>query len=287
MNKKSLIDIPVTHILPFENLIKNLHSPIDLKDTKNELYFEYININYSRKILEFGYILYRLNNVNLKIGTIILVKTEFIRDYAILICDSVDHLLTVDHSKQIPKTIFFKLKKDCLNFQVIVENMGRTSVLTNGNNFSSQRKGFLAKDAIVFKRPDKEKAEIGGNNWKINIFDFSPKFYNRYAFNSDYIRFEDLKFSLNTPLMAYTKFNIIKQNKNQSVYFLLSEWTRGVVILNGYNLGRYSNTSSLSTLSLPNSFLINGTNEIVILDLQGLSIKKQPVIYLTKSHVLN
>lgn len=289
LNEENLVEIRITHFLPYEKIVKNLlHAPVLLNPKKNELYMEYLNINYNLKTHANAYILYRLK-ANLKPGAVVFVNTKYVRDYAMLMCDYKNLLLTIDHSKKRDDSLLaIRLNFDCTEIHVLVENMGRLSNLKASEKFTSQRKGILSKDAIYFKRTDKNSYETGGSSWMINFFDFSPKFFNRIAFNSEYLNSEEFKTSnfsmLNAPLMAYAKFNLIKTNKNQNVYLLLKKWNKGAVFLNGYNLGRYYHNGPLLTLYVPKSYLNNGPNEIIVFDLHGNG-RNNYTFFFTDSHV--
>jgi beta-galactosidase len=58
-------------------------------------------------------------------------------------------------------------------------------------------------------------------------------------------------------------------------YLDMSGWTKGVVWVNGHNLGRYWEIGPQKRLYCPAPFLRSGTNEIVVFDLHAL--KPAPV----------
>ncbi|HEY7878389.1 MAG TPA: hypothetical protein VIC55_09200 [Gemmatimonadaceae bacterium] len=49
----------------------------------------------------------------------------------------------------------------------------------------------------------------------------------------------------------------------------MREWTRGVVFVNGSNLGRYWRVGPQQTLYLPGAWMRRGRNEIEVFDLNG------------------
>ncbi len=63
-------------------------------------------------------------------------------------------------------------------------------------------------------------------------------------------------------------------------YLDLSGWTKGVVWINGRNLGRYWKIGPQKRLFCPAPFLRQGTNEIVVFDLHAL--EPSPVAGFTK-----
>ncbi|AZN39288.1 glycoside hydrolase family 35 protein [Paenibacillus albus] len=61
-------------------------------------------------------------------------------------------------------------------------------------------------------------------------------------------------------------------------------WTKGVVFLNGFNLGRYWNKGPQRTLYVPAPLLREGDNELVIFELHGTD---QSAVYFTDSSILD
>ncbi|CAF1083099.1 unnamed protein product [Brachionus calyciflorus] len=280
----NLIEIPITHFLSYKNLIDNLHAPVDLQDKKQELFMEYINIVYNVKSNGLGYILYRIK-VNLKAGSSIIVNTNYIKDYSILLCDSDFHVISIDSMKT-NGSLSIRLHRDCNELHVLVENSGRLSRLENKTFFSNQRKGILVKNAILFKRPENDAFEIGGLAWKINFFDFLPKFFNRVTFNSQYVNITDTKINnVNSPIMIYAKFYAEKSNYKEYVYLILKNFKKGVVFLNGFNLGRYLESNNFGILFIPKKLIIDGSNEIVIFELHGFHSHLDYQIFITKEYI--
>jgi len=62
----------------------------------------------------------------------------------------------------------------------------------------------------------------------------------------------------------------------------MSGWTKGVVFVNGYNLGRYWEIGPQQTLYVPAPLLQKGGNEIVVLELhdhkESIRFVDQPVL---------
>jgi beta-galactosidase len=63
-------------------------------------------------------------------------------------------------------------------------------------------------------------------------------------------------------------FNV---EKTGDTYLDMSGWKKGVVWVNGHNLGRYWETGPQTRLFLPATFLVKGENEIIIFDLHMTS----------------
>lgn len=64
----------------------------------------------------------------------------------------------------------------------------------------------------------------------------------------------------------------------------MSGWTKGVVFVNGFNLGRYWNKGPQATLYVPAPLLRIGPNEIVVFELHGAA---ESAVVFTDSHTLD
>lgn len=64
-------------------------------------------------------------------------------------------------------------------------------------------------------------------------------------------------------------FTIAQESSSiQDTFLLTTAWTRGMVWVNGHNLGRFwTSAGPQQTLYVPKSFLLSGTNELVVLEL--------------------
>jgi beta-galactosidase len=68
----------------------------------------------------------------------------------------------------------------------------------------------------------------------------------------------------------------------------MEQWGKGIVFVNGVNLGRYWNVGPQQTLYLPGCFLKEGKNEIVIFEQKNdtlktcISSKTKPVLELLR-----
>lgn len=285
---KRISNISITHVLPFKNFVDKIQTPTSLVEKKEELYVEYLNIVYNLRSNGFGYILYRLE-VNLKPSSLILIKPNLINDYAIFRCDYGKNIFTLEPEKY-NQTLILKLNRECKEIQILIEIFERSSNSSvKWDEFKNNRKGILAKDAILFKRKDNTFYESGRTKWKINLLDFLPKFFNRVTFGSNYIAYNEFSKSelksIDSPLMLFSKLYIQKSLKNEFIYLVVKNLNRGIVFLNGFNLGKYTNKNKIDALFIPKNMLYNGLNEILIFDLHGIKIDCYPEIFITKEFV--
>ena len=67
----------------------------------------------------------------------------------------------------------------------------------------------------------------------------------------------------NLPSMPSLYRGTFDMNSNPTDTFLqMKDWTKGIVFINGHNLGRYWKIGPQLTMYLPSSWLRKGTNEV-------------------------
>ncbi|MBI4927534.1 MAG: beta-galactosidase, partial [Anaerolineae bacterium] len=74
------------------------------------------------------------------------------------------------------------------------------------------------------------------------------------------------------PAFLRGKFEV---EKPADTYLTLPGWNKGVVWINGFNIGRYWKRGPQKTLYIPAPLLKAGENEIVVLELHGVN---RPVV---------
>lgn len=204
-------------------------------------------------------------------------------------------MANIDHLDGGEIVSLFKLQFDCEQIDILIENLGRLSDLTDRNKFIEQRKGLLANDAIQLKTSLISDLKISPDEWKIHFIDFSQRFYSRVYPNSEWESNESNAFQ---PCMAFTKFNVNKvksleiyekksstvnyEFKEKGVYLLMKNWNRGFVFINGFNLGRFTSSGPLATLFVPNFLLNIGINELLIFETSKMSNSS---VYFARSHI--
>lgn len=153
---------------------------------------------------------------------------------------------------------------------ILVEAMGR-------QNFG---KGIYDWKGITQKVEIENNTEtIELKNWQVFNIDAS---YN-FAKNLNYT---DTIVTKNTPAFYKANFTI---NQTGDVFLDMSNWSKGMVWVNGKGLGRYWEIGPQQTLYLPGCWLKQGQNEIIVFDLaspnkntvQGL---RQPILDVLKGN---
>ena len=193
-----------------------------------------------------GYVLYR-RHFNQPIGGKMLVKG--IADYALVYVngEKVGELNRVFDKDSLEINIPFNSTLD-----ILVENMGR---INYGARITQNRKGILGSITI-------DGNDITGD-WKMYKIPFD-KVPNLASKKEGYGK--------GLPVVYSGQFNI---DKVGDTFLDMREWGKGIVFVNGINLGRYWKVGPQHTLYLPGCFLKKGTNDIVIFEQQNDSRKTE------------
>lgn len=83
--------------------------------------------------------------------------------------------------------------------------------------------------------------------------------------------------SENNPVFYKGEFNV---DEVGDTFLLMEDWKKGVVFINGFNIGRYWEKGPQKTLYVPGPLLKEGRNEVVIFELHGT--KSQNVKFIDK-----
>jgi beta-galactosidase len=137
------------------------------------------------------------------------------------------------------------------SLDILVEATGRV----NYGKAILDHKGITQKVEIV---QDEGKTEL--KNWDI------------YNFPVDYTFQKKLKYRPATKAGPGWYKGIFNVNIPGDFFLDVSKWGKGMVWLNGYNLGRYWKIGPQQTMFVPGVWLKKGANEIIILDLEGSAI---------------
>ncbi|MEN6453966.1 MAG: hypothetical protein ABFD10_06890, partial [Prolixibacteraceae bacterium] len=84
-----------------------------------------------------------------------------------------------------------------------------------------------------------------------------------------------------TPVLYESVFNL---DKPADTFLDMSAWGKGIVFVNGYNIGRYWKVGPQQTLYVPGCWLKKGENRVVIFE--QLNEKPQTVITFTDTPIL-
>ncbi len=188
---------------------------------------------------DYGFILYKTELIGHKSGKLVITE---LHDYATVFLNGnfigkIDRRLG-ENSIEIPVT---DVKNPVL--EIFVEAMGRI-------NFAQH---------IIDRKGITERVTLNGMtlmNWQI------------YNLPMDRKTIYDLRSTgknLNKPGVIF-KGNFMAMEKGDT-FFDVSNYTKGVVWVNGHNLGRYWNIGPQKRLYCPDSWIKEGLNEVIIFDL--------------------
>ncbi len=185
----------------------------------------------------YGYILYRTTIA--KPGKSML-KIKELRDYAVILINgkpvgTLDRRLAQD-------SIQIETKSPNSRLDIFVENMGR---INYGHRMTENRKGITEKVLLG-------QTEL--RNWEIY-----PLPMNKIP---AFTKIEKKKPA--GPVYRRGTFNL---EKTGDTFIDMRLWGKGIVFVNGNNLGRYWNIGPQQTLYCPAPFLKKGQNEIVVVEL--------------------
>lgn len=141
-------------------------------------------------------------------------------------------------------TLSFAVPKEGVQLDIVVENMGRI----NYGPMMNDPKGIT--EGVRFERQF--------------LFDWSM--YPLPMDNLQQLTFKEGHKDVIGPTFYKGTFQV---DEIGDTFVELPGWTKGFVVVNGFNLGRYWEVGPQETLYLPGPLLRKGTNEIVVFELHG------------------
>ena len=190
-----------------------------------------------------GLIIYRTNLTNGKTSGKLSVSG--LADYALVFLDDV-FLGTLDRTHSVFEIDIPQTGKNQSKLEIVVEGMGR---INSGHQMTDRKgiKGNVTLDGVVLK---------GWEMIRLPLDDeFMGKVEQGHNFKKQGVFFKG-KFVL---------------GEVGDTFIDVSQWEKGIVFVNGKNLGRYWKIGPQFRLYCPASVLRIGQNEVLILDLQLMS----------------
>ncbi len=227
--KNPVITIPSMQVQEYAPLFSNLPTPVADEQPHN---FEHYN-------QPFGCILYR---TTIPAGPAATLEAKAIHDIGQVFLNG-ERIGFTDrrsgnYKVRVPE------RKETATLDILVEAMGRV-------NFGPEvhdRKGIKGPVTLGGK-------ELTG--WSIFNLPLNLRMLGQLKFTSQ---------KANGPAFYRVRFNVEKQ---ADTFLDMRPWGKGMVWVNGHNLGRYWNIGPQQTMYVPGVWLKPGRNEILILDLLG------------------
>lgn len=185
----------------------------------------------------YGYVLYRTKVKNAKAG---MLKIKELRDYGIVYVNGkkqgvVDRMLKKD-------SIYINLNAGENTIDILVENGGRINF---GPNLLKNNKGITETVSL-------NSTELKG--WQ--MFSLPMKNIGNIAYNN--------KPRTDAPVVKKAGFTLTEVG---DTYLDMRNWGKGVVWINGHNLGRYWEKGPQQTIYVPAEWLKKGKNELVVFEM--------------------
>jgi beta-galactosidase len=227
------IEIPAITISGYAPVWDNLPPPIaSVQPKPMEMYGQ-----------NAGFILYRTWLTGHKRGKL---KITELHDYATVFIDG-KYIGKLDRTKAENTLDLPESKTVNPQLDILVEGMGHI----NFAEYMIDRKGIT------------DRVSLNGMtlmNWQVYPLPFDGKFLSK------------LNFSLSVPDRQgiFYKGEFIL-TRTGDTYLDMSQWKKGIVWVNGYNLGRYWEIGPQQRLYCPAPWLKEGTNEIIVFDLHSVN----------------
>lgn len=235
--------VPFTHWALLSENINNLSSPVKMK---TPLPMEKIGQGY-------GYILYKTH-----------LKGP--RDYMPLILEGVhdrayvfvnDDLYAVQSRNDEEYIVKLKVPEEGLDLSILVENMGRVSFGQELKDYKGLKSVRLGQTYVF--------------NWEAYPIELNDLSRLEFKAESDMIFYDH---------PTFFKAQFIIEETPADTFVKLPDFTKGVIFINGRPLSRYWKEGPQRSAYLPAPFLIQGVNEIVVFETDGVEKKKDnPYVY--------
>jgi len=210
---------------------------------------------------DYGFVLYRTTLAGGRKGVL---QLKDLRDYAVVMVNG-QRVAVLDRRKDESQTEL-TLPKGTVTLDILVENLGR---LNFGPYLTQNRKGITEQVMFAgtevtnwqhFRLPFDDIAKIKASTAKVAA-------------------------GSNAPVVRRGTFTL---DKPADTYFDMSTWGKGVVWINGHNLGRYWEVGPQQTLYVPAEWLKKGQNEVAVLELlkpeqDKLAGLEKPILSVVKS----
>lgn len=233
----------------------------------------------------FGYTLYRQPDWHIPMDEDAIMQIQGrVADIAIVLINQQRQTVALNQEQDLTEFGFWKtenaelllnITRPANNIDILVENTGRVNYWLNDDfKYANTKKGLgTTYDNILTINKGKPQ-----KIWLIYALEFEQDWVNGLA------KFEPVSSErdLDSPTLFQATLTITTLEELRDTYLDMQDWTRGVVFVNGFNLGRYSRLSPYLTLYLPGPLLHLGQNQISIFEHykrgSRLSFTDQPIV---------
>ncbi|NMB80589.1 MAG: beta-galactosidase, partial [Ignavibacteria bacterium] len=231
LEEVKFIEIPVIRFSKSANLFTNL--PVVIKSVQPKP-MEAFDQNY-------GFILYRTKLIGPNSGTL---KVTELNDYGLIFVDG-KYIGTIDRTKKENSIVLPKTEVDNPVLEILVEGMGRI-------NFGQQ---------LIDRKGITDRVTLGGvtlMNWEVFTLPMESKYLSKINYND-----------IDTTIAPKFYTGTFTLEETGDTFIDMSKWNKGIVWVNGHNLGRYWNVGPQRRLYCPAPWFKKGENEIIVFELHG------------------
>lgn len=211
---------------------------------------EMLDINKSGYGQNYGYILYRAyipKAVTLKFSAPVQDRVQILVngvEIKILDWTTKTWTVTLPQDKMVDENML----------EILVENCGRVNYVHQGyNRFNEERKGISG--AVLLDDKPIEK-------W-VGVYplEFKQDYINKVSNSHQWKTYANSEETIGLYKGSFTVSTV-----PMDTFISMKGWTKGIVIVNGFNLGRYWNIGPQRTLYLPAPILKRGENEVIVFE---------------------
>ena len=224
-----VMEIPAIEMLPFTSVWESLPEPIQSVQPRPFEYYQHY----------YGLALYRTNLIGRKSGTL---KITDLHDYATVFIDG-EYVGKIDRKEGENNIDIPPSENEYPVLDILVEGMGRI-------NFAQE---------LIDRKGITERVSLNGMtlmNWDVFLLPMDRNYVTGLK--------KSLEVSNRPGVFFKGEF---KLETVADTYVDMSGYSKGIVWVNGNNLGRYWEIGPQHSLYCPASFLKKGDNEIVVFDL--------------------
>ncbi|XP_012936987.1 beta-galactosidase-1-like protein 2 [Aplysia californica] len=150
--------------------------------------------------------------------------------------------------------------KGSQRLDLVVENQGRVS-------YSPQRLDLLNQQRKGLSGPVYRYIFGLLEEWQIRFMNFEEEQYEMITMSSAWMNAEEVRNHPETrQAPALFRGHLEVKDTPVDTFISLEGWKKGVVLVNGFNLGRYWHVGPQKTLYLPGPLLKTGSNEIILFE---------------------
>lgn len=256
--------INISHYIPFPKLLDSLNYTEQTKPGPMEL----LNIN-NNNGQSFGYIVYRKTNIYIPAGAILLIEGRVCDTVMVLVngklvsppLEKTSDFLKFGTSKiENASLILTSVSLSNATIDLVVENWGRINVSVYVALKGIWQGGVTLNGKYIY-------------NWLIYPLEFKK------SWTRSIKRWNKYSKEVTGPALYKATLNITDTLKDTFIH--MENWVKGVVIINGFVLGRYARIGPVQTLYLPAPFLRLGMNEILIFE----HFQSNEYVQFVKTHI--